>query len=132
MKTLAFLLTFVSFSTWAHELHLETYLKMQDALARDDFKSAMSAHTEICDKELKHYKDDYKDCAKKFKDIKGLRESFKDMSKVFIKNSYKSELMGAEMVECPMAKAKWIQAKGKIRNPYYGSSMLMCGEKIKL
>lgn len=130
MKTLALLLTFASFSTWAHDLNLKNYFKMQDALAKDDFKSALSAHSHICEKELAHYKDDYKGCPKKFKDIAALRETFKDVSKLFMENSDKKELENAQVVECSMAKAKWIQPKGEIRNPYYGASMLTCGQKI--
>ena len=29
---------------------------------------------------------------------------------------------------CPMAEADWLQIDDKTRNPYYGSSMLECGE----
>ena len=31
---------------------------------------------------------------------------------------------------CDMAKKGWIQAENDLRNPYYGSSMLKCGELI--
>ncbi|RYF85874.1 MAG: DUF3347 domain-containing protein, partial [Chitinophagaceae bacterium] len=29
---------------------------------------------------------------------------------------------------CPMKKATWLSSEKQIRNPYYGSSMLTCGE----
>lgn len=29
---------------------------------------------------------------------------------------------------CPMKKASWLSSEKQIRNPYYGSSMLVCGE----
>ncbi|RYF87461.1 MAG: DUF3347 domain-containing protein, partial [Chitinophagaceae bacterium] len=29
---------------------------------------------------------------------------------------------------CPMKKASWLSSEKQIRNPYYGSSMLTCGE----
>jgi hypothetical protein len=32
---------------------------------------------------------------------------------------------------CDMAKKGWVQSEKEIRNPYYGSSMLTCGELIK-
>jgi hypothetical protein len=35
---------------------------------------------------------------------------------------------GVRRAYCPMAKASWLQKEEKIRNPYYGSSMLSCGE----
>ena len=31
-------------------------------------------------------------------------------------------------VYCPMAKASWLQAGKKIKNPYFGQAMLTCGE----
>lgn len=31
------------------------------------------------------------------------------------------------VMNCPMAGADWVQAKGKTPNPYYGKSMLACG-----
>jgi hypothetical protein len=37
-------------------------------------------------------------------------------------------------VFCPMAfedkGALWVQAEGKIANPYFGASMLRCGNKL--
>jgi hypothetical protein len=103
---------------------------MQEALSKDDFKTALSAHKTICDKELTHYKENYKDCSKSFKTIDELRESFKSLSSVFISHGDKKELQNVMVAECPMAKAKWIQVKGGIRNPYYGKSMLDCGQSI--
>lgn len=29
-----------------------------------------------------------------------------------------------------MAKASWVQKRGKVRNPYYGPKMLDCGEVV--
>ena len=31
------------------------------------------------------------------------------------------------VMNCPMAGADWVQARGKTQNPYYGKSMLTCG-----
>ncbi len=133
MKRLSiFLLATFSLTAFAHELGINTYLEMQKALAQDNFKTALSAHKTICEKELGHYKDDYKDCNKKFKDIDELRTSFKSLSTVFIKHGKKEEMKKLMVAECPMAEAKWIQANGEIRNPYYGKSMLTCGEKSKM
>lgn len=131
MKFLALLAMILSSSTWAHELELKNYVKMQEALAGDNFKEALSLHTTICKKELLHYDgEDYKDCKKDFKNIEELRESFKKLSAVYIENAKKSDMKGLMVTECPMAKAKWIQKEGKIANPYYGKSMLECGQKI--
>ena len=130
MKTLLITSLLFSVSAFAHDLSIGPYVKMQDALASDNFKSALEAHKFICDKELIHYKDDYKDCDKKFKDIEELRTSFKTLSEVYFENGNKKEMSKFQKASCPMAKAKWIQKLGTLRNPYYGKSMLDCGEKI--
>ncbi len=130
MKLFLFLLTFISYSSFAGDLNLKNYLKMQDSLANDDFTAALEGQKIMCAKELSRYKESYKDCGKKFKDIEELRESFKKLSSVYIANSDKKEMKDLIVAECPMAKAKWIQTKGGIRNPYFGKSMLECGQKI--
>jgi hypothetical protein len=129
--SLAFVLA-VSFlgTAFAHDLPYGSYIKMQESLASDDMKAALEAHKVICDKELSHYKEKYKDCDKKFRDIDDLRNSFKQLSEVYIKNGNKKELKGLIKANCPMAKANWIQKEGSLKNPYYGKSMLDCGEKI--
>ncbi len=42
---------------------------------------------------------------------------------------------GLHLFECPMApvviKGRWLQRAGELRNPFYGSSMLSCGEELK-
>ena len=131
MKKIVIICT-VLFSTglWAHDLPMSPYLKMQKALALDDFKMASSIHKQICKKDLGHYEDQYKDCKKDPKDIKELRESFKSLSKLYIEHGKKDEMKGLITAECPMAKAKWVQEEGSIKNPYYGKSMLECGQKI--
>lgn len=104
---------------------------MQDALASDDFKTALSTHKTICAKDLGHYKKtSYKECDKEFKDIDALRESFKKLSEAYFEHGDKNEMKGLIKASCPMAKARWIQKEGTLRNPYYGKSMLDCGEKI--
>ena len=130
MRVLLLASLLLSLPVFAHDLSMSHYVKMQDALASDDFRTSLEAHKNICDKELIHYKDDYKDCDKKFKDIEDLRSSFKKLSEVYIENGDKKEMGKFEKASCPMAKAKWIQKPGPLRNPYYGKSMLDCGEKI--
>lgn len=130
MKLLFLLSALLSIPALAHELDIAPYVKMQDALASDEMKTALEAHKFICDKELIHYKDDYKDCEKKFKDIEELRTSFKVLSNVYLENGNKKEMTKYQQATCPMAKAKWLQKTGSLRNPYYGKSMLDCGEKI--
>lgn len=119
-----------SSSAFASSLTLGSYLKIQEALAADDFKTSLSAHKELCTKDAMAIGSGYKDCQKSFKNIDELRSSFKALSEVYIKNIPASELKGATKASCPMASARWIQKDGNLKNPYYGKSMLECGEKI--
>lgn len=130
MKLTSLLLVFLMSNAFAQEMGLTTYVKMQEALANDDFKTALEHHKVICIKELAKHSKEYKDCNKKFKDIDGLRESFKTLSVIYMTHGNKSDMKGLMKASCPMANAKWIQKEGSLKNPYYGKSMLECGEKI--
>ncbi len=130
MKYLLFFLLLTASSAYAGELSLTPYLHMQDALSKDQMEIALSHHQIICEKNKAELKHSYSDCDKKFTGISDLRKSFKTLSEVYLKKGNKSELNGLMKVSCPMAKAKWVQKEGKIANPYYGKSMLECGEKI--
>ena len=129
MKIGSVLFLFV-ISAFGHELEFGNYLKIQEALATYEFKNALVGHKVICEKELGHYKENYLGCEGQFSDITALRESFKDLSKLYIGNGKSKELDQLQVVECSMAKAKWAQKKGEIKNPYYGKKMLSCGSKI--
>jgi hypothetical protein len=130
MKRLFFGLILFSGTAFAQELGMNTYVKMQESLAGDNFKDALASHKVICEKELNRHKDSYKDCGKEFKSIEELRNSFKKLSEVFMTHGKKKELEGLQKASCDMAGAKWVQKKGNLRNPYYGKSMLECGDKI--
>lgn len=130
MKILFFSFILMITSAFARDLEYGPYLKMQESLSADDFKGALEAHKNICNKELIHYKKEYKDCGKSFKNIEILRSSFKTISNLYIENGNKEELKHLIKVYCPMVKATWVQKTGNIANPYLGKSMLDCGEKI--
>jgi hypothetical protein len=121
MKLMLILLSFLVGNVFAKDLSVKTYIQVQEALAGDDFKKAQELFPKICQGES---------CQKKFKRIDDLREEFKTLSEFYIKNVNKNELKGLIVATCPMAKARWIQKDGSIANPYYGKSMLECGEKI--
>ena len=42
------------------------------------------------------------------------------------------DVEGVRLAYCPMVQRSWLQKDKEIRNPYYGSSMLTCGEFKKL
>jgi hypothetical protein len=120
----------LSSTAFSGELKYANYLRVQEALASDDFKTGLSEHKKLCDSDLKKVSG-YKDCGKDFKNIDELRESFKKVSEIYIKQGDKKDMKGLILASCPMASAQWIQKEGGIKNPYYGKSMLLCGEKIK-
>lgn len=130
MKIMILLLTVLMSNAYAQELSLNNYVKMQEALANDDFKAAQESHKVICAGEISKHVKEYKDCNKKFKDIDDLRNSFKTLSTVYMTHGNKTEMKGLMKASCPMANGKWIQKNGSLKNPYYGKSMLECGEKI--
>lgn len=132
MKYFFFTAVILSFNAFAAELPMTNYVKMQEALAGDNLAGATALHKLMCEKELKSFNGQYKDCSKSFKTIDELRNSFKQVSILYMKNGSKSEMNKLEKVHCPMAGASWLQKPGKIANPYYGKSMLECGEKQKL
>ncbi|RJP22624.1 MAG: efflux RND transporter periplasmic adaptor subunit [Candidatus Abyssobacteria bacterium SURF_5] len=67
-------------------------------------------------------------------DVDQARESFKEVSRalVAIFETYKAPMQDTYVIiECPMLKEKWIQDSEEVRNPYYGSAMLNCGEVVE-
>lgn len=65
-------------------------------------------------------------------DIKKQRETFKSLSK----NTY--DLIKVSKADvavykqyCPMADADWLSKEKAVKNPYYGSSMLTCGNVVE-
>jgi hypothetical protein len=64
------------------------------------------------------------------KDIKAARQAFKPLSASMAKYLSDHHLGKGVYHEayCPMAKANWLQTGKEVRNPYYGKSMLDCGE----
>lgn len=65
-------------------------------------------------------------------DLKKQRETFKSLSK----NTY--DLLKVSSTDqpiykqyCPMADADWLSKEKAVKNPYYGSSMLTCGNVVE-
>lgn len=63
-------------------------------------------------------------------DLKTAREAFGPLSEAVIAAAQAEGLqgLGVKQAFCPMVKRSWLQKEDKIRNPYYGSAMLECGE----
>lgn len=65
-------------------------------------------------------------------DLKKQRETFKSLSKntyELIKTSNPTEVVYYQY--CPMVDANWLSKEKAIKNPYYGSSMLTCGNVVE-
>ena len=64
-------------------------------------------------------------------DLKAARERFGALSDGVIaaaKAENFKDVPGVKVGYCSMVDRSWLQKDEKIRNPYYGSSMLECGE----
>lgn len=64
-------------------------------------------------------------------DIKAARDAFGVLSDAVVaaaKAEGWKDLGDAKLAFCPMVRRSWLQKDDKIRNPYYGSAMLDCGE----
>ena len=63
-------------------------------------------------------------------DIKKLREYFVNFSgnMIVIVKALKLSDQPIYQVYCPMKKAYWLSSEKPIKNPYFGSSMLTCGQ----
>jgi hypothetical protein len=65
-------------------------------------------------------------------DLKKQRETFKSLSKStydLIKVSNPDQPIYKQY--CPMADADWLSKEKAVKNPYYGSSMLTCGNVVE-
>lgn len=108
---------------------LSSYAKISAALAADDLASAKKAATAVAEHAGMS---DSKDIATKANavakatKIDAARDAFKALSAA-VEPLAKGE-KGYVVMHCPMLKADWVQTSSKVQNPYYGKSMLTCGE----
>jgi hypothetical protein len=67
------------------------------------------------------------------RDIKMQREHFANLSNnmVTLAKAMKFTTQPIYLAYCPMKKANWLSNDKAIKNPYYGSSMLTCGQVIE-
>ena len=66
----------------------------------------------------------------KAKSLADLRLHFKGLSKPMATWANISKLQDIDVIYCPVANATWLQYKGPVRNPYYGSQMLSSGQIV--
>lgn len=65
------------------------------------------------------------------KDLATLREQFKSFSVAMDTFLRGAGAKGWQLFYCPMAEGYWIQSDAEVRNPYYGKSMLRCGDAVE-
>jgi len=133
----------------------EAYFSWKDALTNDDFAEAQKSATNIkslLDKiNMSLFKGDahnawmeYQGSLSKslehvhhFSDIDQLRRAFQPVSATMIEMTNTFNPLGETIYvqHCPMADnnkgADWLSSEKQIKNPYFGSSMLTCGEVTK-
>ena len=66
----------------------------------------------------------------KAKSLADLRLHFKGLSKPMATWANISNVPDIDVIYCPVANATWLQYKGPVRNPYYGSQMLESGQTV--
>jgi hypothetical protein len=120
---------------------LSSYYKVKDALVAGD-RDAASAEAETFVKTANTI--DYKlisegnittllkdaNAIAEAKDIKKQRDIFANLSTNMAVVAKSAKLSDQPVYEayCPMRKASWLSPEKAIKNPYYGSAMLKCGE----
>lgn len=138
MKNLLLLLTIslfglAAFAQQDKENVMSAYLRVKEALVKSDSKQTSQASAELLTavNALKGYEDLKKATANMAaqNDLEKQRNAFAKVSAAtweLVKDS--KELSTPLFYQyCPMKKTYWISAEEKIRNPYYGSTMLTCG-----
>ncbi len=115
----------------SHQHGLKHYVAAQEALAADNFTGAKTALLEFAKANAKANGTAIEKLALKAaaaSDIKTMRKAFKPLSEEVAAHGAPD---GFGVAFCPMADSNtggyWVQKKGKIANPYFGSSMLRCG-----
>jgi len=126
----------------------DEYLKIKDTLANDKTENVREnaqmilgfSKTLDVNSLSKKHKDHFKELPMKIskaakglskaKKIKSMRKAFNDLSKPMAMWATSMKPKGINVAYCPMAPGSWLQKGKEIRNPYYGASMLKCGEIV--
>lgn len=64
-------------------------------------------------------------------DLDAARDAFYELSKPLVRWRKAAIVEVPTVAYCPMAKRSWLQPDGELGNPYYGQSMLTCGETVE-
>jgi len=133
---------------------IESYIKLKDALVSDDFEKSIQSgkilQENLKDIDLSNFEGNSRIIWEKqnlkinttnsrliaSKNISAVRDNFQTLSNQFIllARTFNPAEKVIYIQHCPMANsnkgADWISYDKDIKNPYFGSSMLSCGEII--
>lgn len=133
---------------WVSEIY-KSYLSLQKAFSNDETENAskalksfaMKLHTtpkSLDDGHAHHRAAGFEQTANSG-DIASIRKDMITVSELMIQWIESADIkpaQGAAVYFCPMANdnkgAEWLQTGGGVKNPFYGSSMLTCGEQRKV
>ena len=112
----------------------DQYLKISESLAADSMKGVAEEAAAMAEDMPKQQgfptaAAPQAEALAKAESIAAARKAFQPLSQSMEQYLRNKNIKGAYYVAyCPMVKATWLQTTTKIRNPYYGKSMLDCGE----
>lgn len=118
---------------------LEHYAKVHAALAADTVDGVSGAARAIANlvtgdggKSLPPELGAQAEALSKAEDLAAARAAFKPLSASLSRHlgAQKIQTRGHYQMYCSMANAGWIQNDEAVKNPYYGKSMLACGELV--
>ncbi len=113
---------------------LDAYVSVQEALAADDLPAAQSAAQTLADVPEIDTLAAYADAIASATDLVDARLAFGELSVAVARMAQANGVSDLTLFNCGMAKAPmggvWLQRGTSTRNPYFGASMLMCGNRI--
>lgn len=115
---------------------VDPYVRVQTALAADKTDSIKQDATEMATAAaaLGAPADGLREAAERLQragDLKAARLAFEQLSDAlfaYAKATGAANPAGVRTAFCPMVNKSWLQRGDSIRNPYFGSEMLECGE----
>jgi hypothetical protein len=116
---------------------VKSYLEIQDQLAADHFEAVKGPAKQLTAQAVAAGKEgtDLAKAAAAFEkatDINAARQAFGPLSNAVIErvkaDGSKEAAADLRLAYCPMVKNWWLQRGEQLRNPYYGTTMLTCGE----
>jgi hypothetical protein len=102
------------------------YFAASEALAADDYAKAKAALTDLANESQGDLKARAQ-AAAAAANIAAMRREFRTLSDLVVKMEIPK---GYGVVFCPMYEkgSRWVQKQGTVANPYFGKTMLTCGE----